>query len=243
MPALLVDADIVCFQFASVNEVEYQWDEDLSSKVIDLDKAIEELELFIKDLKKELRAKDIVFCFSTPPNWRNQILPSYKSNRKKEKPSLFYALKDYIMTEFVCKTKPSLEADDVIGIMATLKPGKYVIASIDKDLKQIPGKHFNWRTGDLTEVSVEEADRFFYQQVLTGDPTDGYKGCPGIGPKKAAEILDEAGDNPWPAIVAAYESKGLTEEDALVQARVARILRKTEWDFKKQKLKLWVPPE
>lgn len=241
MPALLVDADIVCFQFASVNEVEYQWDDVVSSKVIDLDKAIEEMELFIQALKKELKVKDITFCFTSSPNWRYDVLPTYKSNRR-EKPLLFYKLKDYLLEEYSCKTKPMLEADDVMGILATISPGKYIIASIDKDLKQIPGQHYNWRTGELTEVSLEEADRFFYEQVLTGDPTDGYKGCPGIGPKRAARILDEAGDNPWPAIVEVYESKGLTEEDALVQARVARILRKSDYDFKAQKPKLWVPP-
>ena len=242
MPAVLVDADIVCFQFASLNEVEYQWDEELASKVIDQDRAIDDLEVFIRDLKKELKAEETIFCFSTAPNWRYDVYPSYKSNRKKEKPSLFYQLKDHVLTNYQCKVKPSLEADDVIGIMATLKPGKYIIASIDKDLNQIPGKHFNWRTGEMTNVSLEEADRFFYRQVLTGDPTDGYPGCPGIGPKTADRILDDAGENPWPVIVKTYEAKGLTEEDALVQARVARILRKTEYDFKAKKPKLWVPP-
>lgn len=240
MPSLLVDADILCFRFASVHDVEFQWDEKVSSRVRNFDRAVLEMESFIRDLRKELKTEDIIFCFTTSPNWRYDVLPTYKHNRK-DKPELFHQLKDYIRENFKVKEKPTLEADDVMGILATISPEKYVIASLDKDLKQIPGKHFNWLTGELTNVSIDEADRFFYRQVLTGDPADGYKGCPGIGPKTAERILDEAGSNPWPAIVAEYEKKGLTEQDALVQARVARILRKSDYDFKAQKPKLWVP--
>jgi DNA polymerase-1 len=89
-------------------------------------------------------------------------------------------------------------------------------------------------------------------QVLTGDTCDGYSGCPGIGKKKAEKILNEAIDSYsgdfvtkeefiWSFIIPAYLSKGLSEEDALTQARVARILRKDDYDFKKGEVKLWSP--
>src|SRR5690606_15306825 len=92
------------------------------------------------------------------------------------------------------------------------------------------------------EVSEEEADRYFYMQVLTGDPTDGYSGCPGIGPKRAERLLDGVGlEDMWSVIVETYEAKGLTEEDALQQARVARILRKNDYDFKNKSPMLWAP--
>ena len=80
--------------------------------------------------------------------------------------------------------------------------------------------------------------------MLTGDATDGYKGLPGCGPKGAIKVLGEppTGDysdiaSAWEWVVGAYARKGLTEDDAIVQARVARILTEpkgaTEW---------WTPP-
>ena len=68
--------------------------------------------------------------------------------------------------------------------------------------------------------------------------------CPGVGPVKAEECLAEAkiyGGPYWSAVVATYENKGLTEEDALVQARVARICRADDYDFKNKEVRLWNP--
>ncbi len=242
MKKLLVDADIMIFQSAASNQKVYVWDEEISSEVIDRDKAIEDVESFIDSLLKSTGTKEALFCFSSSPNFRYSVLPSYKHNRKgKEKPKLLPDLRAYVEENYPTKIKPCLEADDVLGILATISPNKYVLASIDKDLLQIPATHYNWRTGETVEVSVEEADRFFYKQVLTGDSTDGYKGCPSIGQKRAEKILDEItnGDY-WTAIVATYEKKGLTEKDALQQARVARILRKSDYDFVSNEPKMWL---
>ena len=68
-------------------------------------------------------------------------------------------------------------------------------------------------------------------QILTGDRVDGYPGCPGVGEKTADKILK--GVDPkdrWEHVVKAYEKKGLDEEDALVQARLAKILQKEYFD-------------
>lgn len=97
----------------------------------------------------------------------------------------------------------------------------------------------------MDSFSLEEANRYFFMQVLTGDPTDGYKGCPGIGPKRAEKILEGVNvldeKEAWRAVVGAYASKGLTEEEALQQARVARILRHTDYDLEKEEVILWEP--
>ncbi len=60
-----------------------------------------------------------------------------------------------------------------------------------------------------------------------------------IGPKTASRLLDEAAN--WDTVVNAYEKAGLTEEDALVQARVARILRASDYDQSTQEPILWTP--
>ena len=78
-----------------------------------------------------------------------------------------------------------------------------------------------------------------YTQTLTGDVTDGYAGCPKIGPKTAEKIL---GSHPtWNAVVQAYQKENLTADYALTQARLARILRASDWDEEKQQVKLWEP--
>ena len=139
------------------------------------------------------------------------------------------------------KSEDGLEADDVMGIMATKSPGSYVVASTDKDLKQIPGDHYNWRKDRIEQITTPDADYWFYFQVLTGDSTDGYTGCPGVGVCRAKTVLDGVGCDPWASIVAAFESKGLSEEDALVQARVARILRCCDFNFSLREPILWRP--
>lgn len=227
-------------RIASVYEVEFEWDEDTASKVKDFEGAKDALHEEIEALLKATGTQHGRLCFSSKPNWREDVLPSYKQNRTKPKPELVEELTAYAREHFDVVERPRLEADDVMGILGTLSPDKYILASVDKDLMQIPGIHYNWNTDEMIEVSEKEADYFFYLQVLTGDPTDGYKGCPGIGPKSAERILADAED-PWRAIVETYESKGLTEEDALVQARVARILRKEDYDYKKKQPRLWTP--
>ena len=66
----------------------------------------------------------------------------------------------------------------------------------------------------------------FYKQILSGDPGDGYQGLKGIGPVKAEQILARYDREVWwSSIVEEYIDRGLTEKDALQQARVARICR------------------
>jgi 5'-3' exonuclease len=84
------------------------------------------------------------------------------------------------------------EADDYLRIWATeaMKAGDpYVIMSIDKDLKCIPGKHYNIKHEELSDVSDKYALRFFYQQLLSGDPTDNIPGVLKIGLIKVEKYL------------------------------------------------------
>jgi DNA polymerase-1 len=142
--------------------------------------------------------------------------------------------------------RPGLEGDDIIGIMATKDRGRAVdqiVVSIDKDLKTIPCTYVRDISQPAVVITQQEADYNHLMQALTGDTTDGYSGCPGIGPKRAAEIVQigsTIADN-WQRIVQAYASKGLGEEEALRQARVARILRSSDYDFTKKEPILWTP--
>jgi DNA polymerase-1 len=92
----------------------------------------------------------------------------------------------------------------------------------------------------LIDVTEEDAWRNFLTQTLTGDVTDGFPGCPGIGPVTAKKLLDTKGAT-WETVKHVYLKAGLTEEDALTQARCARILHESDWDFEKGEVILWNP--
>lgn len=243
----LIDGDILVYQAASSVERSTDWGEGVWTLHADEGQGIKRFDELVEQIMDITNADIAYIALSDKVNFRKEVLPTYKSNRDGvRKPMLIPRLREYAHEEYSVYQRPKLEGDDILGILSTAKgliDGDKFVATIDKDLKQIVGKHFSMSRVDdgITEVTPEEADRFFYMQTLTGDATDGYSGCPGIGPKKAAAILDEAGPNPWPAIVKAYEKAGLNEDAALQQARVARILRASDYNFKTKEPILWKP--
>ena len=239
---LLIDADILACQFAYAYEASR--DEEACEN-LDLDDASWALRGFdaaVERMLSDTGTKNVYLCFSGHSNFRYSILPTYKLNRRgKPKPVLLDVLIDQAWEKWECKAVDCLEADDVMGIMATQSPGDYVMATLDKDLKQIPGALYNWKTEQMEEIDTYKADYWFYFQVLTGDSTDGYAGCPGIGIRRARTVLEGVTDDPWTQVVAIFRSRGLSEVDALVQARVARILRAKDYDFQERQPILWSP--
>jgi DNA polymerase-1 len=195
----------------------------------------------IKEIIRDTWATKYYLCFSGPDNFRKKLYPDYKKNRTR-KPMCYGYLRDKLFTTDPCISYDVLEADDVMGIMQTSgKYGNTMIVSDDKDMLTIPGKH--WRGGVVITVTEEGAYRNFLTQVLTGDTADGYPGCRGIGKVKAQRILDSCVGfgAMWLSVVGAYMNEGMTEEDALVQARLARILWQEDWDEENLEVKLWQP--
>ena len=80
------------------------------------------------------------------------------------------------------------EADDLIAIAMTENPDS-IILSTDKDFDQLPGRHYNPTKQELYTVSEEDATRFLYEQILTGDRVDNIIGLKGVGPVKAKKAL------------------------------------------------------
>ncbi len=251
---LLIDADILACQFAYAYEASRSrtatYDDDGDLDIDDAGWAIEGFHSAVERMMGETGTENAILCFTSTGNFRYLVLPTYKSNRRgKPKPVLLDALIEHAWDAWDCKEVDHLEADDVMGIMATKSPGSYVMATIDKDLKQIPGIHYNWKKEQVKDIEPLEADYWFYFQVLTGDSTDGYAGCPGIGVSRARKVLKgfskrtpkSTAEHAWSRVVRAFESRGLTEKDALVQARVARILRADDYDFKERRPVLWSP--
>lgn len=122
-------------------------------------------------------------------NFRYSIYPSYKANRTAPKPRHHEDLKAYIIQEWGAKFAEGMEADDYLGILQDEEHSTTVICSIDKDLKQIPGLHYNFVTEKWDEVSDVQAEAAFYKQIVIGDTTDNVPGVKGIGPVKASRKL------------------------------------------------------
>lgn len=241
---LLVDGDIIVYKAAFAAEEVHQFDEDQWSTTADLGKAKSLIDSSLDRLREAALTATVVIALSDQAaNWRKEIYPSYKLQRNKtRKPVLIKPLRDYLIATQNVFIRPTLEADDVLGILGTAQviQGEKIIATIDKDLLQIPGQHLHIDSLKLSTVTVEEGDLRHLMQTLTGDVVDNYPGCPGVGPVKAAKILDTP-ESQWTAIVAAFTAKGLTEDDALTQARIARICRSTDYDFKARAVRLWTP--
>lgn len=240
---LALDTDILMYKAATAAEREIDWSGDIWSLYTDLAEAKAAFQTQIDRITNKLDVHDYVCCLSDHGNnFRKTLEPTYKSNRKgTRKPVGYVALCAWVEQTYRTFRKPTLEADDCLGIIAT-KPenvGKCIIVSDDKDLKTIPTKLYRPTADEKLTLSEADADRYFYTQVLTGDPTDGYKGVKGIGPKKAEQIL---GQRPhWGAVEQAFIKAGMTKDDAIHQARLARILRWSDWDAEKEAVKLWTP--
>jgi DNA polymerase-1 len=239
---LLIDADVIAYEACAACQQELEYEPGYFTWHSSFEDVLETFNSTVRTIKSTLEGDDVILCLTdSEGNFRKKLLPTYKGKRGK-KPLVLKTLKQHLIDAFSAYWRPGLEGDDIMGILATRSnpDGEdRIIVSIDKDMKQIPGKLVRWPNTDIVEVTEEEADYFHMLQTLTGDVTDGYSGCPGVGPVKAERIL--AHQDHWNAVLNAYEKAGLSEQDALVQARVARILRASDYDFKERKVKLWEP--
>lgn len=238
----LIDADILAYQAASSVEHPINWGDGLWTLHSFQDDAKASFEAMVHSLTAKAGSDDYVLMFSSTTNWRKDVLPSYKSNRANtRKPLLLSFLRHWAMENFSFSIQDNLEGDDLLGIAATSR-SDVIVVSLDKDLKTVPGYHYNFGKEEFFEITEEQADYWHMLQTLTGDATDGYAGCPGVGPKTAEKILkDKPKEEWWEAVVKAYAKAGLGEEEALVQARVARILRSSDYNATEKQVILWSP--
>jgi DNA polymerase-1 len=240
MTQIRLDADYFAYLSAQASETEINDGGSWHMIVGDLREAQKSFCWHLSKLQEHFDSDDVVLYFTSSNNFRKQVDPEYKGHRIKRKPVGYRALIGWCCEEFDCQMVDTLEADDLLGIDCHLCEDDFILVSPDKDLKQISCRQYNLK--EECFPTPEEADLFFFTQVLTGDTVDGYKGVPGIGPAKAKALLESSwGKDPWPTILTAYATKGLTEDDALRNARLARILRPGEFDFETNTPILWTP--
>lgn len=250
MTYALIDADVVCYRAAIVQQSTFKWDSQTSTTMVEEGgehKAAECALEMVRAWTKLAGCKRAVLAFTGSNNFRKTLLPTYKSNRTSGKPLVYQQTVMAVCDRFPSSRVDGLEGDDLLGIMST---GSYrdnsVIVSVDKDLKTIPGRFFNPMKASegILEVPEATADRWWMFQTLIGDTSDGYKGLPGCGAVGAEKILGAATgslEGLWRRVYEAYKAKKLTLNDALTQARVARILRTEDWNKADRTIRLWHP--
>ena len=236
---LLVDADYVVYKACAGAETEIDWGDDV---ILVTSKFSEAYANVKRDLLKIINnflwdVPELILFFSDSVNFRKSIQPAYKGHRQRKKPCGYKRVINQLKTEYEVILMPTLEADDALGIYATDNPGN-VICSPDKDMRQIPGRLFDM--SGMMNVEKEEGEKWHLVQTLAGDQTDGYAGVPGIGVKRAIALFEEKGYS-WKTVVEAFADKDLSEEVALENARLAKILTASDYDFDKQQPILWTP--
>lgn len=226
---VLIDGDIVAYRSAFATQ-------DLLPK--DAEEKFEILIDYILEQCLEFpRPDDYEIYLTGKTNFRHEIAKShvYKGNRKDaQKPIHLGHVRQYAIQKFGAIVSDGEEADDLIAIEATRNGHETIVASIDKDMLQIPCKHFNFGRNEWYDVDEWSGLKFFYKQILTGDAADNIIGLYKVGPVRAEKMLDGANteQDMWQRCIAAYSND---RDRAIENARLLWLRR-----FEGQ---IWQPPD
>jgi hypothetical protein len=196
----LIDADIVCYRIGFASQ-------DVNEKLC-LARTAE----FMEELVMKPWVGDYQGFLTGSNNYRKDIAVTapYKGNRTADKPIHYDLIRQYLISAWGCVVQEDQEADDAIGIKAYEfdDTEDFIIMSIDKDLDMIRGWHYNFIKDKKYFVDDQEAIKHFYTQILTGDRVDNIVGLKGIGPKKAAKILEDCVTEAdmYEAVLKAYDN-------------------------------------
>ena len=202
---VLIDADIVAYRCAASCKPEDPV-EVCQTRIASL----------IREIVTQVGATEYRSFLSGPRNWRKDLYPLYKANRKQEPPKWLQQAKEYLIVQFDAEMSDGLEADDEIGIAKASNP-EAVIASIDKDFRQFSGRIYDFVKAESFFIDPVSATQFFYQQLLLGDKTDnvpGFDGKPRQRPTKQIEywwgVLEETPDerDMYELVYDAYDQGG-----------------------------------
>jgi len=241
---LIIDGDIFLYRASFGAESEVCWDssKDFWTLYGDLNEAKSSFNEQVQKVQETTGVDDVLICFSGRDIFRKDFFPEYKANRSgKRKPVLLAPLREAITAKYSCLTIQHLEADDLLGIVATEGD---IMCSSDKDLMTVPGLHYNPAQSErgVIQVTPHEAVYTHFIQTLCGDTADNFKGCPGVGVMTAKrKMLVAPPSEMWSTVVSLFEDAGLTPEDALTQARLSYILRGGDYDFVTGNINLWTP--
>jgi len=178
----LIDADRILYCFGGLKDEEgspQPW-EIVRSRIDD--------NINLLNLATRADSFELVLTSDDKSNFRFNvatILP-YKGNRLSDKPFWYQTIRSYLVDTYRAHVVYGMEADDYLGIQQSENT---VISSVDKDLDNIPGKHFNELKPNkgVYEISEVCGWRNYFCQCLLGDDTDNIMGLYGVG--RASALL------------------------------------------------------
>lgn len=242
---LLIDADWLIYNSCCACEEDTRWTEHehtLHSDERDIMNLIDSRIDVFKTIAGDKH--DIVMCFTSYPTFRHEIFPEYKIHRiGKRKPLALRSVINNCKKIYDCVSYPNLEGDDVLGLLAT--NGQYenpIIVSVDKDMRTIPCKLI--AAEEVEHITEKKANRHWFEMSIAGDSTDGIVGVKGTGMVTATKLLADTPDTIdalWSKVAETYTKKGYTLADAILNARLTRILREGDYDYNTGTVKLWNP--
>lgn len=184
--------------------------------VDDVQTALDATDTILKHIFRSVPSKDYKLYLTGQGNYRESVCKStvYKGNREGvAKPVHHEAVKDHLINVHGAKVIDGAEADDYCGVVGYLgHRGKYktCAVSIDKDFLNVPMTFYDFVKNEWHVQSLEEANKFLWQQILTGDKVDNILGLEnvsngfrekyglskrkGVGPATAKEILKGCND-------------------------------------------------
>jgi DNA polymerase-1 len=182
----------------------------------------------------------VIFDYSSK-TFRNELYPEYKANRSAPPEDLIpqFGLIRQATRAFnlPCVEMEGFEADDLIATYARLAceaGGDTTIISSDKDLMQLVGatvgmydpmKDRQIAVAEVIEKWGVPPEKMIDLQALTGDSVDNVPGIPGIGPKTAAQLLEQFGDLDTLLARAGEIKQDKRRESIIANADKARISR------------------
>ena len=242
---LLIDADWLVFSSCCAAQEDTRWNEWEHTQHSDVRDCLNIIENRLEVYKTIASGKhDIVMCFTSYPTFRHEIFPEYKINRiGKRKPLALKSVIKEVKERYETVAYENLEGDDVLGLLAT--NGRYkdpIIVSVDKDMRTLPCKLI--ADDSIEHITNKKADRHWFEMSLAGDAGDGILGIKGMGMVTASKTLANTPDTKealWSKVQETYTKKGYTIADAILNARLTRILREGDYDYNTGEVKLWNP--
>jgi len=213
---ILIDADILVYRIAFGNE-----DDSIDYAKQNMDNLLAEILVGVGS-----DADSFQLYLTGEGNFRKELatIQPYKGTRKTEKPEHYQALRDYLVDTWGAKVIVGMEADDALAIEGTRLGNEAVIVSIDKDLLQVAGRHYNFNTKQMVVIDEFTGMYNLYHQMLTGDRVDNIRGVKGIGKVKATKILAECKTelDMFNAVLKAYDDN---LDELIENARLLYLLR------------------
>ena len=242
---LLIDADWLIYNSCCACEQDIRWTEwehTLHSDERDIYNLIDSRLDVYKGIAEG--DHDIVMCFTSYPTFRHEIFPEYKINRiGKRKPLALKTVINYVKKNYESVSYENLEGDDVMRLLASY--GTYtdpIIVSVDKDMRTVPCKLI--AEDEIEHITEKKANRHWLEMSLAGDAGDGIQGIKGMGMVTASKTLADTPDTIealWDKVSKTYIKKGHTLADAILNARLTRILREGDYNYQTGEVNLWKP--